>query len=93
MNITTVDEVITKLQEMKLLLGGSALIEAPKYATTPYKTYTFDVRLVGYEQISVQASDLKEAEERARDKFEFIYASRPAWHLRDKTLDLTLLAT
>lgn len=52
------------------------------------KTYVFDVRLTGYEQVSVTAKNCEQAREKAMQKFEDHYISAPAWDLRCKSIEL-----
>jgi hypothetical protein len=55
------------------------------------KSYTFDIQLTGYEQVTVSASNLEQAEEKASDKFWLIYDTAPAQTLRTKSIELQLL--
>lgn len=52
------------------------------------KTYTYDVRLTGWEQITVKAKSGEEAKEKALQKFEDHYVTAPAWDLRCKSIEL-----
>jgi hypothetical protein len=56
------------------------------------KSYTFDVRLTGYEQITVKAKDIDKAREKALQRFEDIYIATPAWDLRSKAIELEPLS-
>ena len=53
--------------------------------------YTFDVKFTGYEQITVEADSLEEAEQKAIDRFEGHYTTAPAGDLRSKSQELQLL--
>ena len=55
------------------------------------KVYTFDVKLTGYEQVTVKAKSLKDAEEKAIERFSEIYEKAPAFDLRTKTIELQRL--
>lgn len=57
------------------------------------KKYTFDVKFVGYEQVTVEANSLEEAKQKAHDRFEAHYTTAPAWDLRTKSQELQLLGT
>ena len=56
------------------------------------KSYTFDVRLTGWEQITVKAKNIGDAEEKALARFEEIYTVAPAWDLRSKITELEPLS-
>lgn len=53
--------------------------------------YTIDVKLIGFEQITVDAASLEEASEKAIDRFWEIYDTAPARALRTKTTECTFL--
>jgi len=55
------------------------------------KTYTFDVKFTGYEQVMVKARNLAEAEQKALDRFDELYESKPVTDLRSKTVELQRL--
>lgn len=50
--------------------------------------YRFDVKLTGFEEITVEADDEEAAREKALDKFEAHYSLAPARDLRQKVVEL-----
>lgn len=55
------------------------------------KNFTFDVKITGYEQVTVSAKNLKEAEEKALNRFDEIYKKQPLSDLRTKSYELQRL--
>lgn len=53
--------------------------------------YRVDVKLTGYETITVDADTPEQACEIACSKFEDYYAVNPAWDLRCKSTETTIL--
>jgi len=82
----TIDAEIERLQELRHAYGGGADLGA-----CSLYTFTFDAKLIGYCQVKVQASSLQAAEDSARLEVERFCKEVPAWDLRNKSLELTLL--
>ena len=57
------------------------------------KQYTFDIKFTGYEQVTIEANSLEEAEQKALDRFEAHYTTAPAWDLRSKSQELQRLGS
>ena len=57
------------------------------------RRYKFDVKLTGFETVSVIAASEQEAAQQAEDRFWALYTNHPAVHLRSKTLELDYLGS
>lgn len=84
-------EAMARSENITQSLAQRATLCEPKTQEENEMKYTFDVALTGYEQVTVEAESLEQAEELALERFEEIYKVEPAWSLRTKSTTLTQL--
>jgi len=54
--------------------------------------YRIDIKLTGFEEVVVEASNIEEAYEKALDRFWEIYDTAPAKNLRWKSTEMDILS-
>lgn len=92
MEFLTLKEANDYARQAHIVQGVFLGIEAvPPVDDNRAKSYTFDIKLTGYEQVTVSARSMEQAKNKAMAKFWLIYDTAPAQSLRQKSTILQFL--